>query len=401
MPKGKKSSPKKKLLKQKIKSSLEEERPEEEVVVVEEKDAESKNEVEDEVSADDSDDDLKDEESSDIQDSLAEIMTFIKSQQTEIQTLKEELKTMRNSNVISTTPVSVKERELRRQAEHKRVTLLSTPLVSKNRSNLMNQDYGNDWNIHIHPEKFAGSKDENINVWLFQFEQSMELNRVPESFWTKVSFQYLKENAATWYLSSFTDSDPSEFSWETFKEGLRNAFQPSNYLDKLRDHVFELRQGNDFDAYVKDMRLSLMQLSDMSEIDKIRCFLRGLKKRTKEWISFERPATLQQAITLATHFEYSHYGGKNDVIKPKYEKKSKIVECHYCHRNGHYSNECRKKEMDKLQKKETYNVNNNNSKLSNKITFDKKLAPVSINIRAVYPFNLPVTINTSSIILLF
>ena len=166
----------------------------------------------------------------------------------------------------------------------------------------------------------------------------------------------------------FSKKDPAGCPWEDYKDELRTAFQPCNFLDKLRDHVYEIKQGNDFDAYVKDMRLSLMQLTDMAERDKVRCFLNGLKKRTREWITFERPQTLQDAINLATNYEYSHYGNSNNDTAVKSNKSvfkrtnNMNVECNYCHKIGHYANECKKKIYDKKNPvKKTNNVSNHQS----------------------------------------
>ncbi len=395
MAKGKKDS---KTLKKKSKTTEEESAIEETTQEPQDKDVVEKEprkyeeEEDDDKDSEDEDseeDDLHNKDDEAVNDTMTNILKFMENQQKEIQSLKDELKLLRSPQVSPQIDSNQHDRLQRRLHEHARVAAMSTPLVSQRRTKIADagDSNKNQWTIQIHPEKFTGSKDENVNVWLFQFEQSMELNKVPSSVWTKVSFQYFKENAATWYLSMFTHFDPAQFDWDIFKQELRNAFQPSNYMDKLRDHVFELRQGSDFDAYVQDMRLSLMQLTDMNEIDKIRCFLRGLKKRTKEWISFERPSTLQQAITLATHFEYSHYGGKSDVTKPKNEKRSKPVECHYCHRTGHYSNECKKKERDRKENKQVKNTDN----LKNTERFDdrkKEIQNVLVNQEKVSRNNL-------------
>ena len=135
---------------------------------------------------------------------------------------------------------------------------MGTPMASlmnanTNRTKQNTTNSVNQLNLTVKPSKFAGRQDENVNVWIFQYEQCMKLSKVPESIWTQLSLHSLKDGAATWFLSLFSKKDPAGCPWEDYKDELRTAFQPCNFLDKLRDHVYEIKQGNDFDAYVKDM----------------------------------------------------------------------------------------------------------------------------------------------------
>ncbi len=271
-----------------------------------------------------------------------------------------------DGNETSSMPPSIS-RKGRRQRRHKRSALLLTPMskyskVSADHSDdsadeeneSEEEDYPikmskkNKWQISVAPDKFKGNLNEDIRVWLFQYEQCMIINQVPRNMWTQLSFPYLKDNAATWYLSRFHETNTKNFSWNKFKKMIKTTFEPYDNSTLLRTKLKSLKQGNDLDVYIKEMRLILMQLPDMSEKDKIEHFIDGLKTKTQQWIRYERAQTLEEAIEYATSFERSFFGIKPKEIKSKHsvrteEHKSKPkqkIECYLCKNTGHYASSC-------------------------------------------------------------
>ncbi len=316
---------------------------------------------------------------------IEELNRELKSQASEIRSLKKEerkspLRSKRNERKTSveSIPPSIS-RKGSRHRRHNRSALMLTPLTGKEKKRsrmedesessdseddyisdredeLNNSNRNKKWRINVAPDKFCGNLNEDIRIWLFQFEQCMIINQIPESMWTQLSFPYLKDNAAIWYLSTFQEKDTSKYSWNKFKKMIKSTFEPYDNSTLLRSKLKSLKQGNDLDVYIKEIRLILMQLPDMSELDKIEYFIDGLKPKTQKWIRYERAQTLEQAIEYATSYERSFFGSKPKESKQRSLKndeskqKSKKVECYLCKGRGHYATSCPKRFQ--LMKKE-------------------------------------------------
>ena len=125
---------------------------------------------------------------------------------------------------------------------------------------------------------FSGRQDENIRTWLYQYEQCMLINQVDKSMWTQLAGIHLTGGTSTWFTSVYSLKDTSNVPWDAFKKKISTAYEPQEYSLVLRGKVQSLKQENNIDTYVNEMRLLLAQIYDMTETDNIENFINGRVK---------------------------------------------------------------------------------------------------------------------------
>ncbi|KAG6604676.1 Retroelement pol Polyprotein [Phytophthora cinnamomi] len=59
--------------------------------------------------------------------------------------------------------------------------------------------------------------------------------------------------------------------------------------------------------YISRFRVAIMQVKDMSELDKITYFIRGLVSPTKEEVQYRRCTTVSEALSVALEYDRSHF----------------------------------------------------------------------------------------------
>uniref|UniRef100_A0AAV1U0I3 CCHC-type domain-containing protein n=1 Tax=Peronospora matthiolae TaxID=2874970 RepID=A0AAV1U0I3_9STRA len=129
----------------------------------------------------------------------------------------------------------------------------------------------------------------------------------------------LKHGAAQWYVMQkqyITIVDDFFFKIE-------REFVPADLQERLREEMNDMRERDckDLPDYVGKFRHVVTQVQDMSELDRIMYFLRGLSGRTREEVQYRRCTTLSDAITVALDFDRSHptrYSRGRSQDKPRY-----------------------------------------------------------------------------------
>ncbi|TMW66815.1 hypothetical protein Poli38472_014127 [Pythium oligandrum] len=97
-------------------------------------------------------------------------------------------------------------------------------------------------------------------------------------------------------------------SVDEFFTELHREFVPADLQQRLRDQLNALQQRDcrDLADYIAKHRQLMVQVRDMSEIDKVIYFQRGLKQRTREEVQYRRCETLSDAITVALDYDRAH-----------------------------------------------------------------------------------------------
>ncbi|KAF1317743.1 Retroelement pol polyprotein, partial [Globisporangium splendens] len=106
----------------------------------------------------------------------------------------------------------------------------------------------------------------------------------------------LRQGAAQWFIVKKTEIETVD---QFFLE-LGNEFVPADLQERLRDQLGELSQGQcrDLDDYVSRFRHVITQVQEMSELDKIMHFVRGLAPaiRTERWTMTVRIVALRMEV---------------------------------------------------------------------------------------------------------
>lgn len=133
----------------------------------------------------------------------------------------------------------------------------------------------------------------------------------------------LRSGAAAWYI---TKKDYIATIEDLFNE-LKIEFVPGDLQERLRDMLIELKQRDckDLSEYIFRHRQIMSQVIEMSELDKIMYFMRGLVSKTKEEVQYRRCSTLATAMSVALEYERSHRNNyqERSNFKPNYRNQNR------------------------------------------------------------------------------
>jgi Retrotransposon gag protein len=131
--------------------------------------------------------------------------------------------------------------------------------------------------------------------------------------------------------------DPS-LPWEDIRSAFISAFQPPDFSNKSRTELVSLHQGNNETVTHYHVRmlwiLKKWPEHGMSEDILKGIFIDGLREELKERVVPQRPATLDEVVTLAAIWEQAV------DIREAWRKASKMVKCDFCGLDGHELNTC-------------------------------------------------------------
>jgi hypothetical protein len=254
--------------------------------------------------------------------------------------------------------------------------LNSLGLMNLMRNTNMPKNYKLDSNTPI----FSSKPGENILDWLFVIENNLRLANVPIQMYIIAVTSYLKGTALQ-MLKAFRTRGQTD--WIAFKTELLRTFRPVDHERIIRTKLLNLKHSENFDKYSNDFLYWANQLPEMSESDKLACFMQGLKPLTKVELVIKEVKTLNQAILLATAIEHARNEGNNSnnsVAKVNYSatknkfnafgktnkqgsstSKTDNIFCYTCKNKGHYSSNCPNKTKTNKYKNFAKTANNANS----------------------------------------
>ncbi|GMF17534.1 unnamed protein product [Phytophthora fragariaefolia] len=132
----------------------------------------------------------------------------------------------------------------------------------------------------------------------------------------------LRYGAAQWYIVKKGDVKSVQDIFKKLEEG----FVPPDLQERLRDQMNDLkeRQCRDLPDYISKFTHLITQVKEMSELDKIMYFLRGLPSSIREEVQYRRSAMLTDAITVALDYDRSHpHRGRSEGARdrPRYRSR--------------------------------------------------------------------------------
>ncbi|EGD74756.1 hypothetical protein PTSG_12517, partial [Salpingoeca rosetta] len=218
------------------------------------------------------------------------------------------------------------------------------------------------------PPTFSGATDERADDFLFCLETFVRYHRIDDDDQRLLlAISCLQGHALTWYRSL----DPAPTNMHELQEQLRASFKTIDEQRQLRDQLRRLRQDGNVQDYVFKFRQLMVQIDDMSRLDRIEAFIHGLRPRTRQEVSFHGPDTLEQAYQLASRYDRnyttansSYRRGAPPTQPPKFDDRAMDIDairaqrplrrltdqerdelrrrgaCFRCRREGHLAADC-------------------------------------------------------------
>ncbi|KAA0034901.1 uncharacterized protein E6C27_scaffold103G00290 [Cucumis melo var. makuwa] len=120
-----------------------------------------------------------------------------------------------------------------------------------------------------------------LENFIFDLEQYFKAtNTVIEEAKVTLTTMYLCEDAKLWWRSRYMDIQEGRCSidtWDVLKKELRSLFFPENVEILARRKLCDLKHTGKIREYVKQFAGLMLDICDMSEKDKVFCFVEGLK----------------------------------------------------------------------------------------------------------------------------
>ncbi|KAG2791018.1 hypothetical protein PC129_g3029 [Phytophthora cactorum] len=223
--------------------------------------------------------------------------------------------------------------------------------------------------LKLHVSNYVGREGEPLLRWLVEVDTAIAARRIFDNP-SKVAFAMscLGGRARSWaYGRRLTDATCFG-TYAEFKEKLRQAFYPPKNELQSRVEFRDLQQGeHDVHAYAQRARylVSKIVTNPIDEATKVVTFVKGLRDGpVKIYLFREYPSTLEAAITLAMHEEFSLRQAKLHVNVPRMarpvmrtggpepmdlsnataaghqQQTNSSMRCFRCRYTGHYAREC-------------------------------------------------------------
>ena len=91
--------------------------------------------------------------------------------------------------------------------------------------------------------------------------------------------------------------------WDEVKKALIAQFKLVNLNKIARDRLASLRQTKLVQSYTYAFQSTILEIEDISELEKLDQFVRGLKERVRQEVEIRNPETIEEAMQIAERFD--------------------------------------------------------------------------------------------------
>ncbi|KAK2997160.1 hypothetical protein RJ639_025691 [Escallonia herrerae] len=154
------------------------------------------------------------------------------------------------------------------------------------------------------PKSYGGARDaKELENFLFDIEQYFRAIRV-DSKATKVSMaaMYLVGDAKLWWRKKYAEIEDGSCvinTWEILKRELKSQFFPENTAFNARKALLECKHTGSVREYCQAFSALMLDISDMSAVDRLFFFMEGLKPWARTELNRRRVNNLNEAIIAA------------------------------------------------------------------------------------------------------
>ncbi|XP_070017491.1 uncharacterized protein [Nicotiana sylvestris] len=182
------------------------------------------------------------------------------------------------------------------------------------------------------PKAYGGARSaKELENFLWDMEQYFQAARVQDDEKVTITPMYLTDDAKVWWRTRMTEVEsaglPKIETWEMLKKELKSQFLPTNSSWIERDGLRRLKQSGTVAEYVKKLSSLMLNVSNMTEEDKLHYFMSGLKGWAQLELRRQNVQSLSTAIAAAdaladlnigddpAETSHSKAGGKKETAK--------------------------------------------------------------------------------------
>ena len=150
------------------------------------------------------------------------------------------------------------------------------------------------------PEYFEGGKTQDVDTWLFQVREHLDIKVIPERGRIPYAASLFRGNAALWWRE-LCEANNRPANWEAFCATLRDQFRAENLSRRGRDELAKLYQyGKETVAdFLYRFRATCLKIDDLSEAEKLDRFVRALAPDVRMQVELRAPGTFHDAALYA------------------------------------------------------------------------------------------------------
>jgi hypothetical protein len=149
-------------------------------------------------------------------------------------------------------------------------------------------------------DNFDGSSDV-IDTWLLQLE--LATKAFSDAQRMDLAEQHFRGSALLWLHELQCTGVQRPEAWREWKARLQKRFEPINADERYRQQLAELRQTGSLQLYTQQFSSLCLRLPDITGRQKIFQYIRGLREAVRQEVQARRPASFDDAVQLADHFD--------------------------------------------------------------------------------------------------
>jgi len=154
------------------------------------------------------------------------------------------------------------------------------------------------------PKAFEGIRNAKmLENFLWDMEQYFVAAHIPESEQVSITSMYLDGDAKLWWRTRVQEDvsmgKPKIDEWETMKKELKNQFLPCNAGWQARESLKKLQHTGTPREYVKEFSSLMLDISNMSDEDKLFNFMSGLQPWAQTELRRQNVRDVQGAMAAA------------------------------------------------------------------------------------------------------